>query len=1000
MPYFNFASEQKALPKAADAERAALGIEQWCEAADQAAEPSLADFARAYADDAEGKRLLEAVFGNSPFLSNAAIRDPGFTRNLFTDGPDTVYQMVMEDLAESCKQSLDTTAVGKLLRIAKWRMALTIAAADISGYWPLERVTEALSTFADRALDRAARHALQETEKAGAFKLSNPDDPVKGSGLIILGMGKLGAGELNYSSDIDLIVLYDQDRINTDEPDQLQKHMVRLTRLIVQLIDERTGDGYVFRTDLRLRPDPASTPIAISVAAAETYYETVGQNWERAAMIKARPVAGDLEAGSEFLSKMVPFIWRRNLDFAAIQDIHSIKRQINAKRGGSVITIDGHNIKLGRGGIREVEFFAQTQQLIWGGRDLDLRSIKTKDALRGLAEKKHITRETAEDLISAYRFLRQVEHRLQMIDDEQTHKLPESEEGLNRLAVFMGYQDGLSFSAGLLARLRLVESHYAFLFEDAPSLGADGDITGNLVFTGSDRDPETIKTLESLGFNNCPAIDTTIRNWHHGNIRATRSARARGLLTELVPVLLSALSKTANPDAAFLKFNDFLSRLPSGVQLFSMFHSNPPLLELVAEIMGGAPRLANHLSRNPALLESVLLEDFFDPLPPTDVLLGELNLQLDRADHLEDILDMSRRWANDRHFQNGILTLRNIIDSRQAGEAWSNIAEAVLKGLYTWIEAAYAENHGRFAGSGMVTLAMGKLGGREMTPDSDLDLIYIYSVPEGSEASDGAKPLVPSQYFARLSQRLINAVTVHTNEGVLYEVDMRLRPSGNAGPIASSLESFIQYHQDDAWTWEHLALTRAHVIAGPDALQRRVEEIIRETLCQPRDVGKLLADVASMRRRIDKEHGTDFIWAVKHFRGGLVDVEFIAQYLQLKYAQDHPQVLSPNTCQALENLIAAGIPEAESLKPLIRALELWQSLQMILRMAIDKDVLLSHHYDMPAGLQKTLVRTCRVDDFPAVETLIRERAAEVSKIYNAIIEEPAKKLNAGTGNNE
>ena len=990
MQHFPFVSETRNLPLAGNGELAALGHERWRAAVDD--DGPLAAFADEIAADADGRRLLDAVFGNSPFLTRCAAADPGFARALLTHGPDHAFAGTMEELEAARHQPADGNRLGRFLRVARRRAALTVAVADIASAWPLERITGALSDFAEAALGCAAAHVLGEAAAAGAFTLIDADEPERGSGLVILGMGKLGARELNYSSDIDLIVLYDHEIIHSDRPDDLQNQFVRLTRNLVRLMDSRTADGYVLRTDLRLRPDPGATPLAVSVLAAETYYESLGQNWERAAMIKARPVAGDRQAGVEFLDRLRPYIWRKNLDFAAIQDIHSIKRQINAHRGGSEIAVNGHNVKLGRGGIREIEFFAQTQQLIWGGREPGLRQANTVGALRALAAAGRVAETTAEDLIGSYHYLRRVEHRLQMIDDEQTHTLPRDDEKVREVAVFLGYPDAEPFADDLLFHLRRVETHYAQLFEDAPSLSAPGGVTGNLVFTGGDPDPETIRTIKSMGFGNPKAVDAAVRGWHHGRYRAIRTARARELLTELTPALLTILAATPVPDDAFIRFDRFLSRLPAGVQLFAMFHSNRHLLALVAEIIGNAPRLAEHLSGRPSVLDSVLTADFFDPPPAPEELDEELDRLLARATNFEDVLDVGRRWANDRKFQVGVQSLRGHLPPAAAARALSNIADTALSRLLPRVETEFALKHGRFADTGMAIVAMGKLGGRETTPASDLDLMFIYTTPAGTEASDGPRPLSPAQYFARLSQRLINAVAAHTNEGRLYEVDMRLRPSGNAGPLASSFEAFVQYHDEAAWTWEHMALTRARVIAGPPELCGRIEAVIADVLTRPRDCDKLLADVASMRARMDTGHHTDFIWEVKHLRGGLVDVEFIAQYLQLRHAHVHPEIVSPNTRTALERFHRAGVLGDADTGELIEALDLWQGIQAMLRLTIEGRLRRDGEADIPEGLRDALARIGGTSDLAMLEDKMRIVAATVHGHFADLIDSPAKAL--------
>ena len=758
---FGFLNSKCALPEAASPERVEVGLSRWLEAATEA---GFSDFAEQIISDPLGRKALEAVFGNSPFLTAAMIHDPGFTQRLLTAGPDETFSGIMEGLGSARGKPLEAEALALLLRAAKRQTALTVALADIAGVWPLEKVTGALSDFAAAALGLASAHVLTDAAGQGAFTLNNPDDPERDSGLIVIAMGKLGARELNYSSDIDLIVLYDPEKIIDGDGDgdaeRLQKHFVGLTKKMVRLIDERTADGYVFRVDLRLRPDPGVTPVAIPVLAAETYYETLGQNWERAAMIKGRPVAGDIDAGDAFLKRLTPFIWRKNLDFAAIQDIHSIKRQIQAHKGGGDIAVGGHNIKLGRGGIREIEFFAQTQQLIWGGREAALRAPGTTDALSALAENGRCDGAVADDLIQAYEFLRRLEHRLQMINDEQTQIVPERPDELEKVAIFMGYPGTEDFSAELIHHLSTVQNHYGNLFGEEPSLGAVGEDedggggggisgAGNLVFTGGERDPETMIALKTLGYGKPEIVDAAVRDWHHGRIRATRSQRAREILTELMPVLLKAIGRTPAPDTAFLRFDEFLTRLPAGVQLFSLFHANPQLLDLVAEIMGKAPRLAEHLSHRPAVLDSVLNTDFFDPPPARDALLIELKELLARTDNFEQKLDISRRWNNDRRFQVGVQCLRGVLQPADAGQAFSNVAETALAGLYPAVEEEFVRRHGHIQGASMVVLALGKLGSREMMASSDLDLIFIYATPgdDGLRVSDGEHPLEAVHYF-------------------------------------------------------------------------------------------------------------------------------------------------------------------------------------------------------------------------------------------------------------
>ncbi len=971
-----------ALPRPADPERAARALAEWREAAGRADDPALAAFLGDAADDPAARALIEAAAGNSPYLAAALTRDPAASRAIFTDGPDDAVAAALAGLRATPPAPETRAACMRRMRQAKNRIALAVALADIAGAWDLGRVTGALTDAAEATLGAASAHLLAAGAEAGEIALPDPADAQAGSGYIVLGMGKLGGRELNYSSDVDLIVLYDPEIVRYVGRDEPGPFFVRLTRNLVGMMEERTADGYAFRTDLRLRPDPGSTPPAISTLAAEIYYESAGQNWERAAMIKARPVAGDIEAGNAFLDILRPFVWRKNLDFAAIQDIHSIKRQINAHRGGAAIAVAGHNVKLGRGGIREIEFFAQTQQLIWGGREPALRRRPTCEALAALAALGHISLSAANELARCYAFLRKLEHRLQMVNDQQTHALPKDDSGLESIALFMGFADRPTFAAALVSVLRTVEEHYAHLFEAEPALGGPG----NLVFTGAEDDPETIETLARMGYREPARVCEIVRAWHRGRFRATRSARARELLTELMPGLLEALAATAHPDDALIKFDGFLAALPAGVHLFSLFYSNPELLGLVAEIMGSAPSLADALARKPALLEGVLAGETGTLPEDAEALAAELEAALGQARVFEDALDIVRRWSSDHVFNAGLMVLRNVVDADRAGPALTAVAETALRALYPRVEAEFAVRHGRVPDAAMAVVALGKLGGRELTFGSDLDLMFVYDGAALDAQSDGPQALAASQYFARLGQRFIGAIDAPTAEGRLYQVDMRLRPSGNAGPLATSLEAFVRYQTEDAWTWEHMALTRARVISGPPALAGHIEDAIRATLGRARDPDRLVHDVADMRARMERELTTGDPWEVKHLRGGLVDVEFIVQYLQLRHGHDRPEVLDVNTAAALAGLARAGLVADADARELADALRLWHNLQGILRLTTGGRFV---EADAPEGLKAAIARAVGEAGFATVPARLDAAAKGVRARFAALVERPA-----------
>ncbi len=846
---------------------------------------------------ADDRPVLASIFGNSPFLARLAIREHAFLPQLLADGADPAVAAAIE-LALSAADAPTQAEAMTNLRLAKRRAALAIAMADIAGAWDLERVTRALTEFADACVKGALRFMLREAAEKADMPERDGAALEDTTGLTVLAMGKYGAFELNYSSDIDLVVFYDPQRFPFRKRDDARGAAVDIVRGVVRLLTDITADGYVFRVDLRLRPDAGATQVAISIDAAESYYEGMGQNWERAAFIKARACAGDPDTGQRFLKAIEPFIWRRNLDFAAIEDIHSIKRQIHAHGGHGAIAVAGHNIKLGRGGIREIEFFAQTQQLILGGRVPALRPRRTTDALDALNARGLVSDETTADMKNAYRYLRTLEHRLQMIEDEQTHTVPKSAEGLAHIACFMGYADASAFGAVLTAQLETVQGHYARLFEREQDLTAS---EGNLVFTGVEEDPATLGTLQAMGFRDAAHVSGAIRGWHHGRVRATRSARARELLTKLIPALLPALAATADPDAAFSQFDRFLTNLPAGVQLFSQFLARPEFLQLVAAIVGSAPRLAEHLSRAPATLDALIDADFLHTLPSRAALDAQFADLLARSDGYEAGLDAARRFAKEQIFRVGVQIIQGTANAAAAGPALAAIAESVIAGLLPCVEAELAETAGRIPGAQFAVVAMGKLGGREMTAGSDLDLIFVYDVPDGVEASDGPRPVPVIVYYARLAQRFIAALTVHTAVGGLYEVDMRLRPTGNKGPAAVSLASFARYHAEESWTWERMALTRARAIAAPPRLAADVEAVIRKTLTTPAERSKLIADARDMREKLAAQFPGKNRWDLKFAPGGLVDIEFIAQALQLvRRESGHPGALDTNTIAALQ----------------------------------------------------------------------------------------------------
>ncbi|MGH6922206.1 MAG: bifunctional [glutamine synthetase] adenylyltransferase/[glutamine synthetase]-adenylyl-L-tyrosine phosphorylase [Propylenella sp.] len=821
--------------------------------------------------DGDAVRFLASALGDCPFLLDLAVKDIRRLTAILDTAPEDRVAAVADAL-ESAEWPTRPEAMAAL-RIARQDVALTVGLADLAGATSLEATIALLTRFADAALGAALRFALAEAARAG--KWAGGGEP---RGFFILGMGKLGAAELNYSSDIDLIALFDPNADGLAPGVEPLDFWVRIVRRIVTLLQERTGDGYVFRVDLRLRPDPGSTLVAIAIPAALLYYEGTGQNWERAALIKARPVAADAAAGKAFLGELVPFVWRKYLDYAAIADIHSIKRQVQSHRGHATVRVPGHDIKRGRGGIREIEFFVQTQQLIAGGRDPALRGTKTRAMLKELEARGWIDQGARDELDEAYVFLRTVEHRLQMVRDEQTHAMPRDREELARIGRLIRMPDAGEFEARLRSVLETVARRYSELFEGAAELSAEA---GSLVFTGTEDDPETLKTLRSLGFEAPESVTEIVRGWHFGRVQAMRSAAARESLTEITPALLQALSRAGNPDAAVRAFDSLLRALPAGAQLFALLRNNPDLLDLLATILSAAPKLAEVFARRPHVAGALL-----DPAAAAmaagrkEVQAG-LDRSLAEARSFEEALDRVRLFVAERRFLISVGLLNGALEPQDAGRAFSDLAEAVVRALLEKTETEFARRHGRVPGGRTAIVALGRLGSREMTAGSDLDLLVVYDHAPDAGASDGKRPLPPSQYYIRLTQRLIAALAAPTAEGIAYAVDLRLRPSGRAGPLATHIEAFEHYQQNEAWTWEHMAVSRGRAIAGDSGLMERVSGVIDAVVEKPREREALAADVASMRARIEREKGAEGVFDVKLASGGLMDLEFAAQFLVL-----------------------------------------------------------------------------------------------------------------------
>ena len=964
------------IPQAYDAARGAHVLDGLKEAL--RAKPELAPAARLLTETPKVRQLLGSAFSSSPYLASLALRSPTLVAECLVEDPDAHLLDACNSLAAGVATAGSAREVMMQLRLFKRRIALLAGLADLGGVWPTEDVLHAMSVAADAALEQSTAFLFRKAREAGQIKPTTGEGTAA-PGYFVIAMGKLGAMELNYSSDIDFIVFYDAERAGLSSDIEPSQFFVRLTRELVRFLQEHTGDGYVFRTDLRLRPDPGATQIALPTDAGLTYYESFGQNWERAALIKARIAAGDVATGEEFLRHLSPFVWRKYLDFAAIADIHAMKRRVHEFKGHSAIAVEGHDIKLGRGGIRDIEFFTQTQQLITGGRHPELRTRGTIETLGQLAAGGWIAREAARELTDAYLFLRRIENRLQMVGDQQTHIIPSERDQLVRVAKLSGFADTGDFGDALIAAFRRVEAHYGALFEKLPSAPISEP---SIVVGSSESDPAALASLERLGFRNPQAAIAAVRAWQSGRYAATRSVRARERLTEFLPSLLDAFSHTAEPDLALTTFDKVIAEMPAGVQLFSLLAANPSLLRLIADIMGTAPRLARIIARRPRLLDAVLDPGFFGTVPTAAKLKELIGGAIAEAADYQEALDRARIVGREQGFLVGVRGISGTLSARQAGAAYTGLAETLIEAVASRVEAELVRQHGRLSGGQTAVVAMGKLGGREMTAGSDLDLIVVYHYSGDDAQSDGPKPLPGPQYYTRFTQRLIAALSAETAEGSLYHVDMRLRPSGNQGPVATRLSSFVAYQKSSAWTWEHLALTRARVITGPVALRRQIYDAIREVLARPRDRSAVATEVKSMRARIDAEKGSDDPFDLKHVRGGLIDLEFIAQFLEIASAAEHPQALDQNTELALTKLSAAAVLSSGDAEVLVPAARLSHTLTQVLRLCVDKPFVVG---GAPRALQDLLARAADMPDFASLEVTLKNALQNTHDAFTRIV---------------
>ncbi|GGD60762.1 bifunctional [glutamate--ammonia ligase]-adenylyl-L-tyrosine phosphorylase/[glutamate--ammonia-ligase] adenylyltransferase [Erythrobacter arachoides] len=853
---------------------------------------------------------------HSPFLRLALERRPELAELLAAGQGEAALS-----LARASGEGSDDAALA--LRRERLALALVLAVGDLAGAFGLAQVMQALSDFADRALDTAMLAAVRR-------RVEGADT----AGFIGLALGKQGAHELNYSSDIDPILLYHPDLIARRERDEPGEAAQRYARQLVEMLSQPTGEGYVLRVDLRLRPASEVSPLAIPVGGAISHYESSALAWERAAFIRARAAAGDLAAGAAFLDDIRPFVWRKSLDFTAIEEIRRLTARIRQSYRGPQVPGPGFDVKKGRGGIREIEFYAQTHQLIFGGRNPALRVRGTRAALDALAGAGVIAADDARILGASYDRLRIIEHRLQMVDDRQTHQLPAGAEAIDGVARL----DGLADGAALVGELTDICGAVAARYDD---------------LLGEDAAPPVQITVPDAFRERFDARD---RHWRE-SYRALRSAEARKAFAAMRVDLLQALGDAPDPDRALARWETLLERLPTAINLFRLFEERPGLLQRVLAILTLAQPLADALARRPELLDRLFDASGGDL--PCDVVELVARMAVAESSDYEAALGRLRQVVGEERFALGVQLIECRHDPLAVAEGLSRLAEAAVATGAALATRDFRRNHGDIADSELVVLGLGRLGGGALTHASDLDVVYLFTGEIGVE-SDGPRPLSSTLYYNRLATRVTAALSVPTAEGALYEIDTRLRPQGQQGPLAVSFTAFEKYQREDAWTWEHMALARARPLTGSPPARAALEAIIADVLGTPRDPETLRADVLKMRGDMLAAKPPVGPLDVKLLRGGLVDSEFLVHYLQLRDGVG----LDP----ALERAIAAQ-EEAGLLPPGHGARHL-----ALTRFLVAGRLFAPDGSDPPPAARPVLARVCGHADYDALlQSLVEAR---------------------------
>ncbi|MEO5343258.1 MAG: bifunctional [glutamate--ammonia ligase]-adenylyl-L-tyrosine phosphorylase/[glutamate--ammonia-ligase] adenylyltransferase [Gammaproteobacteria bacterium SHHR-1] len=871
----------------------------------------------------EGQALR--VFEASEFVAQGCGREPALLRDLLDQGRlERAY--AEGEMEQHLRRALDGIGTEPELHSALRRFRrsemLRIIWRDLAGSAPLAETLEDLSALADACIIQA----LDCLYPLLCAQFGTPIGEHSGQPqqLLVLAMGKLGAQELNLSSDIDLIFAFEENgQTDGRRPQANEQFFTRLCQKLVQALDNRTFDGFVFRTDTRLRPFGDSGPLACSFDFLEDYYQSQAREWERYAMVKARVIGGDAQAGARLAELLRPFVYRRYLDFGAIESIRDMKRLIAKemhKKGMDA------NIKLGRGGIREIEFIGQAFQLIRGGRDTDLQIRPIQQVLARLGERDLLPPKAVSELTQAYIFLRRVENRLQAWRDEQTHLLPLDEDPtqleLNRLrlARAMGHAQWAGFNAELEEHRRRVQGHFDQVFA-APQADEEPDDTPLLLlWKGLLDEDQALQALTQAGYRQAADSLALLQRLRESTAMRAQGQRGQGRMAQLMPLLLEAVGRSAEPDAVLARLLPLLEAVARRTAYLALLVESPMALSQLVRLAGESLWIIHRLTQQPLLLDELLdPRRLYSPLHRQDLEQELTHLLEPVKDDMEQQMDRMRQFAHGQMLRVAAADVTGAIPLMVVSDYLTDIASVVLQRVVEQAWNDLVPKHGKprlpQGEGGFVVIGYGKLGGIELGYGSDLDLVFLHGSDDHNAQTDGERPIPNDVFYARLGQKMMHRLTTRTPAGQLYEVDMRLRPNGNSGLLVSGIHSFEAYQKQDAWTWEHQALVRARAIAGDPLLIAHFQQIRHEVLAQPRDPEKLRLEVVEMREKmrasLDK---SDADWFdIKQGHGGITDIEFMVQYAVLRWAHEHPELTDwSDNIRLLETLARRQLLEGQS----------------------------------------------------------------------------------------